>query len=98
MRNVMLVALLLCGSPASAAEPVADWKLPKQDADKWVARLKKLARDGWTVTASGNDITVAREKPAPFVELLPNSPPDAKPAPAGDRIVKYVFRFAPKVS
>jgi hypothetical protein len=99
MRNLMLVGLvLLCGTPAHAADPAADWKLPKPDAEKWVARLKKLARDGWTVTVRGNEITVAREKPAPFVELLPNSPADAKPMPAGDRTVKYVLVFAPKVS
>ena len=99
MRNVMLVgAVLLFGMGAFAAEPAADWKLPMADADKWVARVKKLARDNWTVTVTGNDITLRRDKPTAFVYLPPNSPEGAKPVDAGERNVRYVFRFAPKLS
>jgi hypothetical protein len=98
MRNMMLVALMLCGAPALAGEPAADWKIPKEDAEKWAARLKKLARDGWTVSVNGNEIILQRDKPTAFVYMPPNSPDGAKPLDAGVRKVRYVLLFAPKMS
>jgi hypothetical protein len=100
MRNVMIVgAVVLSFAGRATAQPAPDWKLPKADAQKWVDRVKKVvARDNWTVTVSGNEITVMRDKPAAFVYLAPNSPANAQPMQAGERVVRYVLRFAPRMT
>jgi hypothetical protein len=100
MRNVMIgcaVVLLFAGSATAQPAP-ADWKMPEADARKWAERVKKVvARDNWTVTVNGNEITVARDKPAAFVRIFPSAAANAKPIADGERTVKYVLRFAPKM-
>ena len=100
MRKLALAgALLALVTPAGpAAEPAADWKLPRQDGEKWVARLKALARDGWSVSLDGNEITVRRAEPAAFAYQLPNAMDGAKPLDGGRRTVRYVLRFAPRMT
>jgi hypothetical protein len=99
MRKLLLVGVLMgFGTGGFAAEPAADWKMPKADAEKWVARVKKLARDGWTVSLDGNEITVRRNKPTAFAYQPPNAMIGAKPLDGGQRTVRYVLRFAPKLT
>jgi hypothetical protein len=97
-------ALLTLGSLAlvvgavAAPDPRVKWKLPEADGRKWVARIKALTRDGWSVTLQGNEITIRRSRPVAMVRVLPNPAPGAKPIPDGERTIKFVLRFAPRMS
>ncbi|MGH7223384.1 MAG: RNA polymerase sigma factor, partial [Gemmataceae bacterium] len=74
------------------------WKLPKKDADKWAERLRHLTGQGWTVSASGNDLVIQRDKPVRFADGSPNQ----AAGPGLPRLVEGTFKltlqFAPKLS
>jgi hypothetical protein len=99
MRNLLIGLLVLCGGRSWTADPQPVWKLPKEDGEKWVKRLRDaVGRDNWTITMKGNEIAVQRDKPTAFVSMPPNSAPESKPIPAGEKTVRYVLRFAPKMT
>jgi len=93
-----LGALAVVVGSVAAADPPAPWKLPEADGQKWVTRVKAVARDGWSVELQGNEITVRRSKPVAMVRVLANAPEGAKPIPDGQRAIKFVLRFAPAMS
>lgn len=102
MRTALAIGLLALGGRAAAGDPPAEFKLPEADGKKWVERVRKaVSRDGWTVTLKGNEITIQRDKPVPVVVVRPNEParpPGFQPKPEREATVRYVLRFAPKVS
>lgn len=100
MRHWLTLGLFaLVPATGSTADPPAEWKLPEADGKKWAARVEKaVARKGWTVEVKGNEITVRRDKPVEMVRELPNAPFPGKPSPDGERTVRYVLRFAPKMT
>lgn len=100
MRTVLILSCLAAGPCAGmAADPPADWKLPEADGQKWAARVKAaVGRDNWAVEVRGNEITVRRAKPVAMIRVFPNPEPEAKPVPDGERTIRFVLRFAPKMS
>jgi hypothetical protein len=99
MKGILtLGSLALVVGSVTVANSPAEWKLPEADGQKWVARVKAVSRDGWSVELQGNEITVRRSKPVAMVRVLPNSADDDKPIPDGKRTIKFVLRFAPKMS
>lgn len=95
------LAVVLAVSVSAAPIAAPRWGLPREDAEKWAARIRKLARDGWTVSVRGNDVVLERDKPVRFARALPNEPhvlgperiPDLTEAP-----FRLTLRFAPLVS
>jgi hypothetical protein len=87
---------------AAAPAPESSWTLPKADADKWVGRVRALIRDGWTVSARGNDIVIRRDKPVQFAQVEINAPP----LPPGkerrpnleEGVFQLTLRFAPRMT
>src|SRR6516164_3298241 len=99
MKGILtLGALALVMGSVAAADPTAEWKLSEADGQKWVARVKEVTPDGWSVELQGNEITIRRSKPVAMVRVLANSAPGTDPIPDGDRAIKFVLRFAPKMS
>ncbi len=99
MKGILtLGSLALVVGSVAAADPPAEWNLPKADGQKWVTRIKAVTWDGWSVELQGNEITVRRSKPVAMVRVFPNAAPGAKPTPDGERAIKFVLRFAPKMS
>lgn len=105
MRQLLVVGLLaLLPTIAPAADPTAEWKLPEADGERWVARVKKaVSRKDWTVERHGNEITIQRTKPVAMARIpAPNGPLGSKdvdkPTPAGEQTVRFVLRFAPKMT
>src|SRR5262245_46928033 len=100
MRQLLILgSLALLPGVGATADPPAEWKLPEADGQKWAARVgKAVSRDNWSVEVRGNEITVRRDKPVRMARVLPNSPPGAKPIPDGERTIRFVLRFAPKMS
>lgn len=100
MRQLLLFGwLALLPGPGAQADPPAAWKLPEADGQKWAARVRKaVARDNWSVELQGNEITVRRTKPVAMARVLPNPTPGAKPIPDGERTIRFVLRFGPKLS
>src|SRR5580692_13006209 len=101
-RLVIAILSVLIGSLSiAAAEPDSKeaWKLPKEDAEKWVKRIRLLTGDGWTVSANGNDIIIQRCKAVRFGDGAPNQPDLGNREP---RLVEGKFKltleFAPKMS
>jgi hypothetical protein len=100
MRQLLMLGFLaLVAGVAAAGEPPADWKLPEADGQRWTARVTKAVAGGdrWTVELRGNEITVRRNQPVKMVRSVPNSNDD-KPMPDEERIIRFVLRFAPKMS
>jgi hypothetical protein len=95
MRAVLVVGML--AGVAGAAPLPAEWALSKADGEKWVARVRKLTRDGWTVSLNGNEITIRRDKPVAVALVVPNMAPGQKPLPDGEATVRFVLRFAPRM-
>jgi hypothetical protein len=100
MRQLLLLgSLALLPGVAATAEPPAEWKLPETEGQRWAAQVgKAVARDSWSVEVRGNDITVRRDKPVMMARVLPNAAPGARPIPDGERTIRFVLRFAPKMS
>src|SRR5262245_16877554 len=99
-----LTACLLLPLGAAVA-PIQDagWTLPKAEADRWVARLRALARDGWTVSARGNDLVLQRDRPVRFARIAVNAPPGVpgqpeRPPDLHEGVVRLTFRFGPRLS
>jgi len=97
-RILTLGSLALVVGSVTVADAPAKWKLPEADGQKWVARVKAVSRDGWSVELQGNEITVRRPRPVAMAPVLPNSAPNARPTPDGERTIKFILRFAPKMS
>jgi hypothetical protein len=97
--GIAFLSVLIGSIAAAAPAPKAAWKLPKKEADKWVERLRHLTGEGWTVSASGNDLVIQRDKPVRFADGAPNQP---DPGPGGPRLVQGTFKltleFAPRMS
>jgi len=93
-----LVLLALIVGTVAGADPPAKWKLPEAEGQKWVTRVKAVARDGWSVELRGNEITIQRSKPVAMVRVFANPAPGDKPIPDGERTIKFVLRFAAKMS
>jgi hypothetical protein len=93
-----LGSLALVVGSVAAADPPAKWKLPEADGLKWVARVKAVVRDGWSVELQDNEITIRRSKPVAMVRVLPNPAAGTKPIPDGERTIQFVLRFAPRMS
>ena len=92
---LILAAVATCADPA----PAAPWKLPDAEGKRWAARVEKAAgRPGWTVAADGNDLVVSRRLPVAVSRVTINAAPNAPPTPDGERAVKFVLRFAPRLS
>jgi hypothetical protein len=100
MRHLLILAsLALLPGVAARADPPKEWKLPEAEGQRWAARVgRAVARDNWSVEARGNEITVRRNKPVVMVRVLPNPAPGAKPIPDGEKTIRFVLRFAPKMS
>ena len=101
MRTQYTVGVLILAASTAAAKPppAAPWKLPDADGKRWAARVEKAAgRDGWAVAVDGNDIVVSRRLPVTVSRVTINAAPNAGPTPDGERAVKYVLRFAPRLS
>jgi hypothetical protein len=99
MRHSLLLGFLVLASGTEVVSaPPGEWKLSKAVGQKWVARVKALARDGWTVELRGNDIIVRRSKSVAMERIVPNAPLNGKPMPDGERAIQFVLRFAPKMS
>jgi hypothetical protein len=94
----LLVLGSLALAPGAAADPPADWKLPEADGQRWAERVKAVVRDGWSVELRGNEITVRRDKPVAMVRVFANPAPDSQPIPDGERTVRFVLRYSPKMS
>lgn len=98
-RTFALVTLAAVVGSATAADP---WKLPDVDGQKWVARVRTVvSRNDWSVERQENDITVRRVKPVAMARVEINAPHRDKPIPPipyGEQTIKYVLRFAPKMS
>jgi hypothetical protein len=94
--------MTVAASATIGADPLPQekWTLPKADAEKWVTRIRGLARDGWTVSVRGNDIVIQRDKPVRFAAIeinAPDRPRDRKPA-LHDGVVRWTLRFAPRMA
>ena len=99
MRESFALGLLAVVVGTGGAADPAPWKLPDADGQKWAARVRKAAaRDGWTVAVKGNEIEVRRDKAVAMEYQAPNGMIGAAPTPTGDRVVKFVLQFGPKVS
>lgn len=100
MRQLLILgSLALTPGIGIAADPPTEWKLPEADGQKWAARIQKaVSQDNWSVEVRGNEITVRRNKPVTMARLGPNAPPLAKPHPDGEKVIRFVLRFAPKMS
>lgn len=101
-RIFVLVTLAAVAGSTAAADP---WKLPDADGQRWVARVRKaVSRNEWSVERKENDIAVRRIKPVPMTRVQINAAMTSvhdKPKPPfiyGEHTVKYVLRFAPKMS
>ncbi len=99
MKGILILGMLavVVGTLAAGDTP-AQWKLPEADGQKWVTHVKRVARHGWSVELHGNEIAIRRTKPVTMIRVIPNSAPDAKPIPDGERVIKFVLRFAAKMS
>ena len=99
MKAILALVLLalIVGTVAGADAP-AKWKLPEAEGQKWVTRVKAVARDGWSVELRGNEITIQRSKPVAMVRVFANPAPGDKPIPDGEQTIKFVLRFAAKMS
>jgi len=81
------------------AAPLPEWTWTEAEGQKWAGRVRTaVGRDGWAVEVKGNAITVRRKAVVAMVRVAPNSPPDAKPTPDGEREVLFVLRYAPRVT
>jgi hypothetical protein len=100
MRQILFLgSLVLLPGLGAGADPPAEWKLPEADGQKWTARVAKaVGRDNWSVEVRGSEISVRRNQPVKIVRVLANPAPDTKPIPDGERTVRFVLRFAPKMS
>ena len=98
MKAIPILGLLALLVGSASADTAAEWKLPEGEGPKWVARVKEIVRDGWSVERRENEIAVRRSKQVAMVRILPNSSEDAKPLPDGERLVTFVLRFATKMS
>ncbi len=100
MRSLLILGSLAFVSSAGAAGvPQHKWKLPEAEGRKWVARVTKaVARDNWAVDLRGNEIIVRRIRPVAMLRIGPNSPQGSKPRPDGERSIRFVLRFGPKMS
>ena len=102
MRNVFFAGLLiLIASHCIADDSVATWNMPDAESQRWLERIKTLVgQEGWSVTATGNEMMIQRDKPAAMVLWAPNPPDDKdnKGQPAGDLTLRLVLRFAPPMS
>jgi hypothetical protein len=98
-RIFVLVTLAAVAGSTAAADP---WKLPDADGQKLVARVTRvISRDEWSVERQENDITVRRIKPVAMARVQINAPVQFEPRPpilCGEQTIKYVLRFAPKMS
>jgi hypothetical protein len=105
MRYVFIAGLLmLCIERSVSAQSATAWQLPAVESQKWAQRLGNfVGPQTWTISATGNEITLQRKQPVEFNAWVPNGPatigehkPTATAAGTGD--VSYVVRFAPKIS
>lgn len=82
-----------------AGTPSRDLKLSEAEGKKWVARIEKaVGRDNWSIKLKGNEIILRRTRPVAMVRVGPNPAPDQKPTPDGEKTIKLVLRFAPRMS
>jgi hypothetical protein len=102
-HRLLVVISLLClvltrAEAAPDRDPAEGWKLPKEEAEKWVTRVRRLVPEkGWTVRIRGNDIVIQREQAVKFVAYLPNSPDDAEPM-RFENTYRITLRFGRKTS
>jgi hypothetical protein len=98
------VLLFLCSTFSARAVveewSPKDWKLPEEEAAKWIRRIKELAYgEDWSVTAKGNDIIVERKKPVSFTRIIFNLPPGAdNRGPSRLGVYRLTLRFASLMS
>lgn len=97
--------LFLCGSVAlllfagANAAPVPEGKLPVAEGKRWADRIgKAVCRDNWTVERKDDELVLRRTKPVAMVREFPNAMPDSKPVTDGERAIRFVLRFGPKIS
>jgi hypothetical protein len=96
--TIALGSLILLASNGQAAEPPA-WKLPKAEGQKWAARITRaIGRDNWAVEVKGDEITVRRKTPVAMVRIGPNAAPNTRPSPDGEKTIRFVLRFGPKMT
>jgi hypothetical protein len=100
MRQLLILgSLALLPGVGATADPPAEWKLSEADGQKWAARVRKaVARENWSVEVRGNEITVRRSKPVMMARVPINAPEGTKPSLDGERTIRIVLRFGPKMS
>jgi hypothetical protein len=102
-RFITSVLSIVVSAPlvhAGEVQAPRDAMLPRAEIEAWANRVRKLTREGWTVTIRGNDVIVQREKPVRFAQASINAPAATSAQPPDLRVGPYRFtlRFAPKMT
>jgi hypothetical protein len=100
---LVAVSVVFSATVAGSAPPESQWTLPRQQAESWANRVRKLTPEGWSVTIRNNDIVIQRDKPVHFAQVEINAPPRAdreevRPKDLRDGSYRLTLRFTPKLS